>query len=169
MRDQYAGDVTDLIKIAFLRALCCNQGILGVAWYYAPGDDGRPDGRHLEWRMQLGWRQLDPELFGALSSLPIRSVAALESLPIWPSGTLFHHEAMPLSSLRTAWATRMREALTPATLVFLDPDNGLGSHREKHATYEEVHAFGIPSGLRFSSHFQVELLMKYKSKIFTRN
>ena len=50
MRDQYAGDVSDVLKFAFLRALAGADRTLGIAWYYAPGDDGRADGRHLEWR-----------------------------------------------------------------------------------------------------------------------
>ena len=43
MRDQYAGDVSDVLKFALLRALARQDRTLGVAWYYAPGDDGRPD------------------------------------------------------------------------------------------------------------------------------
>ncbi len=62
MRDQYAGDVSDVLKFAFLRALAGADRTLGIAWYYAPGDDGRPDGRHLEWRDEAAWRLLDEEL-----------------------------------------------------------------------------------------------------------
>ena len=57
MRDQYAGDVSDVLKFAFLRALAGADRTLGIAWYYAPGDDGRPDGRHLEWRDEAAFRQ----------------------------------------------------------------------------------------------------------------
>ncbi|WP_155268936.1 hypothetical protein [Brucella intermedia] len=46
MRDQYAGEVSDVLKFALLRALARQDRTLGVVWYYAPGDDGR----HLEWR-----------------------------------------------------------------------------------------------------------------------
>lgn len=35
MRDQYAGDVSDFLKFAFLRALAGEDRILGIAWYYA--------------------------------------------------------------------------------------------------------------------------------------
>jgi hypothetical protein len=41
MRDQYAGDISDVLKFAFLRALAGKDRTLGIAWYYAPGDDGR--------------------------------------------------------------------------------------------------------------------------------
>ncbi len=48
MRDQYAGDVSDVLNFAFLRALAGQDRTLGVAWYFAPGDDRRADERHLE-------------------------------------------------------------------------------------------------------------------------
>jgi hypothetical protein len=92
MRDQYAGDVSDVLKFAFLRALASTDRTLGIAWYYAPGDDGRPDGRHLEWRDEVAWRLLDEELHAGLATLPERSIAALEQAAIWPKGALFHRE-----------------------------------------------------------------------------
>jgi len=68
---------------------------LGIAWYYAPGDDGRADGRHLEWRDEPAWRKLDAELHAGLAALPERSIAALERAAIWPRGALFHREPVP--------------------------------------------------------------------------
>jgi hypothetical protein len=58
VRDQYAGDVSDVVKFAFLRALTGADRTLGIAWYYAPGNDGR----HLEWRDEAALRLLDPKL-----------------------------------------------------------------------------------------------------------
>lgn len=138
MRDQYAGDVSDFIKFAFLRALAGKDRALGVAWYYAPGEDGRPDGRHLEWRDEMAWHVLDKELHTALLTLPERSVAALEKALFWPCGTLFHREPMPSSVGRSAWAVRKRSTLSTAKIVFLDPDNGSGKESEKHATASEI-------------------------------
>ncbi len=40
MRDQYAGDISDVLKFAFLRALSGVDRALGIAWYYVPGHDG---------------------------------------------------------------------------------------------------------------------------------
>jgi len=45
MRDQYARDISDLLKLALLRALVDESETLGVGWYYNPVNDGRPDGR----------------------------------------------------------------------------------------------------------------------------
>ena len=138
MRDQYAGDVSDVLKFAFLRALAGSDRALGIAWYYAPGDDGKPDGRHLEWREEAAWKRLDEQLHVGLSTLSERSVAALERTDIWPKSTLFHREPMPTRLQRTEWGRQKRAALHGADIVYLDPDNGLGAETAKHATLVEI-------------------------------
>ena len=144
MRDQYAGDVSDVLKFAFLRALAGKDRTLGIAWYYAPGDDGRSDGRHLEWRDETAWRVLDEELHTGLAALPERSVAALERAMIWPEAALFHREPMPPRAGRSAWGIRKRSALDSADIVFLDPENGIGEETEKHATFSEIRLLRKP-------------------------
>lgn len=144
MRDQYAGDVSDVLKFALLRALAGSDRTLGVAWYYAPGDDGKADGRHLEWRHEPAWRDLDPVVHAGLRALPERSIVALEASPIWPVGRVFHREPVPTRALRPAWVRSKRETLESADIVFLDPDNGLGSESSKHATYAEVRQLRRP-------------------------
>jgi hypothetical protein len=138
VRDQYAGDVSDILKFAFLRALAGTDRTLGIAWYYAPGDDGRTDGRHLEWHDEMAWRLLDEGLHAGLAALPERSIAALEQATIWPRGVLFHREPMPSRLERNAWGMHKRSALDGANIVFLDPDNGVGAETEKHATLTEI-------------------------------
>jgi hypothetical protein len=144
MRDQYAGDVSDVLEFAFLRALTGADRTLGITWYYAPGDDGRPDGRHLEWRDEPAWRQLDEELHAGLTTLPSRSIEALERALIWPKGVLFHREPVPPRAERSAWGTRKRSALDGADIVFLDPDNGLGGETQKHTTFAEIRLLRKP-------------------------
>ena len=117
---------------------------LGVAWYYAPGDDGRADGRHLEWRDEPAWRLLDAQLHAGLSALPERSIAALERAMIWPTGALFHRDPMSPRVERGAWGARKRTALDRADIVFLDPDNGIGAESEKHATFSEIRLLRKP-------------------------
>jgi hypothetical protein len=112
-----------------------------VAWYYDPGHDGGPDGRHLEWQDDENWAVFDPELHRSLSALPERSLSALEERDFWPTGTLFHREPVPGSfGLRRKWLTNMQAALHAANLVFLDPDTGLGQPSRKHATLDELAA-----------------------------
>ena len=138
MRDQYAGDVSDLLKFALLRALAADDRKLGIGWYYVPENDGRPDGRHLEWRDEPAWRSVDAHLHRGLSELSDRSIASLESADIWPGRPEFHREPMPRRRDRESWALRQRTALSSSDLVFLDPDNGLGEPTSKHATLDEV-------------------------------
>jgi hypothetical protein len=144
MRDQYAGDVSDVLKFGFLRALVGDDRKLGVAWYYVPGDDGRPDGRHVEWRTEPAWRQLDAQLAVGLSDISKRSVAALEGAAIWPTGTVFHRTPMPPSFMRDGWGKEKRAVMEKADVVFLDPDNGLGGETVKHATLSEVQLLRKP-------------------------
>jgi hypothetical protein len=82
MRDQYVGGISDFLKFAFLRSMAGADRTLAFAWYYAPGDDGRPDGRHLEWHGQEAWKVLDAELHAGLTSLPERTIEALERAKI---------------------------------------------------------------------------------------
>ena len=144
MRDQYAGDVSDVLKFAFLRALAGHDRTLGVAWYYVPDNDGGPDGRHIEWREEPAWQRLDPVLHAGLTELPDRKVAALEHSDIWPEGTLFHQEPVPAGRPRIAWGERQRVAMNGADIVFLDPDIGLGVESEKYATISELRLLRQP-------------------------
>ena len=133
-----------MLKFAFLRALAGADRTLGIAWYYAPGDDGRTDGRHLEWRDEAAWRLLEKELHAGLAVLPERSIAALERAAIWPKGALFHREPMPSRLERNAWGMHKRSALGGANIVFLDPDNGVGTESERHATFTEIRLLRKP-------------------------
>jgi len=138
MRDQYAGDVSDAVKFGFLRALAGADRRLGVAWYYAPGNDGRADGRHTSWMSEAAWQVLDSEVHAGLSKLPAKSIEALEATTFWPKGTTFHREPVPTQG-RRAWADRMRGKLSSANLVFMDPDNGIGcDDSTKHASMTEI-------------------------------
>ena len=145
MRDQYAGDVSDLLKIAFLRTLAADDRTIGVGWYYNPEHDGRVrDGCHREYRDEPKWRVVAPDLFEALSALRERSVKALEELPIWPPRTLFHRVPVPSLRNRQAWADGMKNTLQGSSIIFLDPDNGIGSASERHTTVTEVAAMRHP-------------------------
>ncbi len=140
MRDQYAGDITDLIKFSLLRALAGEDRRLGVAWYYAVGDDNKHDGRHREWVNEAHWSSFDPSVHLDLANLPVREIKALQQCRFWPQGTQFHAEPLPALSYRSAWLESKRIALDGCDLVFLDPDNGLGRATRKHATLAEIHA-----------------------------
>lgn len=132
MRDQYVGDISDYLKFAFLRAVRHDYNQLGMAWYYLPGHDGRPDGQHVDYLMEPAWSELDPPLYQSLGNLPQRTVAALERQNFWPQETRFHRAPVG-EPTRPEWVDSMVADLDESDLIFLDPDNGLGRHRTKHA------------------------------------
>lgn len=136
MKDQYVGDVSDLLKFSFLHFLAETGYKIGIAWYYNPGHDGRSDGLHREYCSESKWASLDP-IFSALRTLTERSVAAAEQLSIWPKETFFYAAPVPYKRAREKWAQNMRESLERADLVLLDPDNGIGTTR-RHTTLSEI-------------------------------
>ena len=90
MRDQYVGDVSDLLKYALLRRLAAADRGLGVAWYYNQAYDGRNDGRHTEYLGEDKWQALDSWVLSALGDLSERSVTAVEQRE--PEGAVQHSQ-----------------------------------------------------------------------------
>ncbi len=142
MRDQYAGDITDLLKFSCIRTVVPPQCKLGVAWYYVPTHDGRRDGCHIEFHREEKWDSLDAKLRSELVSLgSMRSVSALERLKIWRPSTEFHREPVEYRATRDSWAKRMIRSLQSCDVIFADPDNGLsrdGVVSRKSATFSEI-------------------------------
>lgn len=139
MRDQYASDISDYLKFSFLLAIAGDSRRLGVAWYYLPGHDGRLDGRHVEYKQEHRWRDLNPTVFDQMLAIPEQSVAALENLSFWPEATLFHR--YPVNTQRRSdWVNSMVTSLHGADHVFVDPDNGLGTGASKHARISDLKA-----------------------------
>jgi hypothetical protein len=143
MRDQYAGDISDYIKFSFLRTIVPISAVLGVAWYYVRGHDGRPDGQHTEYCSEDQWKKLDENLYFELCGLPVRSVRSLEQLAIWDTKTLFHRVPLQASCDRKIWTDEMCDTLSKSDFVFIDPDNGVSFENrvgEKHASFREISA-----------------------------
>lgn len=164
MRDQYAGDVSDYLKYAFLRAVAPQGVRLGVAWYFLAGHDGRLDGRHDEYLSDAQWRILDPALFDRLKGREHRSVAAIEGLDIWPPNAAFHRSEVPVARARGAWAAEMLHDLRAAQAVFMDPDNGVsrvGVVSRKSATVDEVTSV-VQSG-------RLGLLIRFPHRVTTHD
>ena len=144
MRDQYASDISDYLKFSFLLAISGDTHRLGVAWYYLPGHDGRPDGRHVEYKEDHQWRDLNPTVFDQMLTLPEQSVAALETLSFWPEANLFHRDPVD-TQRRNDWVDSMVTSLRGADHVFVDPDNGLGTGASKHARITDLIALQTES------------------------
>jgi hypothetical protein len=140
MRDQYAGDISDLLKYSLLRDLAGDDRILGIGWYYNPEDDGRNDGSYIDHLKDKNWSKLDFNIWKSLQFFTNsnRSIKAVQNLPIWPKETCFHSSPVPNIRSRSAWASRMAEELEHCNLVFLDPDNGIGKAAKRYTTLDEV-------------------------------
>ena len=53
MRDRLVANVSDFLKLAFLRAIACNDRSLGVAWYYVPAKEWPVEDRRSNGPMSL--------------------------------------------------------------------------------------------------------------------
>jgi hypothetical protein len=140
VQDRYAGDVGDFQKLGLLRALTQPDGSptlrLGVCWYRTADEIHNADGKHIGYLQAATpkdrrLRECDPDLSDRLKTMLAtgpRSVAALQAAGVLPANTLYF--GTPLRSgmtviEREAWHKNALNALAPAELVFLDPDNGL--------------------------------------------
>lgn len=129
MKDQYAGDVGDYVKLALLRALSIGHK-LGVAWYLTSDEHEKNDGRHvgyLDHERERHWRLLDPKLYDQLRQIVHdgrRKVSALEQGLI--EGDVRYYSRLLLSpSERFDWFEKLKTSFEDRDFVFVDPDNGI--------------------------------------------
>jgi hypothetical protein len=128
VKDQYVADVNDFLKYALLRALVGDDLRLAVVWMLTPSD-GRTDGGHVGYLQRPDlFRRLDPPLFDALRRIvdsDDRCVAAVEAASVL-AGTMFFDEILADEKLaRAGYFARAWELARGASMLFLDPDNGL--------------------------------------------
>lgn len=166
MQDRYAGDLGDYAKCGLVRALCDGELPLGLVWYRVPDEAHNADGRHIDY-LKPGHRQrdalaaCDPVLHAAFRAMVFdrrqRSVAALERLAIWPTGTRFYRDLLSFEGVRPdarpaarrAWLDEALAATEGAAVVCVDADNGLetassrrhGLKGGKHAFLDELQRF----------------------------
>ena len=133
MQNRYVGDIGDYLKLGILRALSPGYR-LGVAWWLFPDEAHNGDGRHIGYlNHPEQWRHFDPDLFDILVDVVSsgqRNLRALEASDILPGAIFAARSSHPMGrSLsgagRHEWFVRMKDSLTEADLLFVDPDNGL--------------------------------------------
>ena len=146
MQDRYAGDANDFIKYLVLRHVAgtIEPLRLGVCWYLTDpnkvdASNKQMDGDRIKYLQNPSdWRNsADPQLFDSLYNLvgdgqqvgvTARSVANISSTGIFAPDTLFYADEVPQDSgLRKEWHQQSFEALRPADVVFLDPDNSVST------------------------------------------
>lgn len=158
MQDQYAFDVGDFGKVGLLRHLIAGEQplSLGVIWYATALGGVGDDGKHMGYlglsgsecsANARGFRACDTVLYdrfrdAMLRSHPVRSIAALESLGVFPGSiTRFHREPTQVGATRSAWFERALVAVRDTAVVLCDPDNGIanpGSRHEKSGSAKHV-------------------------------
>lgn len=151
MQDRYTADVGDFGKFGLLRHLA---GIrvdaepklrLGVIWYLTDdaivASDPANDGKHisyLEAHQEAAFRRCDPVLYDSLRQIVLqgaRRVASVRKLGLLGGRAHYVEERIRTPQagtsraerlrVRNAWHAQALEETRAASLVFLDPDNGL--------------------------------------------
>jgi hypothetical protein len=157
MENQYVGDIGDYIKLSLLRAVC-GAHRLGIAWWLVPDERHKKDGRHISYLNDpKHWRSFEPGVFDRIREIVvnnIRSIEALETAELLPPETVFHSTEVACPTLwsrraaaREKWFGTVLNSLANATMVFVDPDNGIEPARysvtrknaNKSITVSELH------------------------------
>jgi hypothetical protein len=127
MKDQYVGDINDYLKYSLLRALGLDR--LGVVWMLTPSD-GRTDGQRLTYLQRpRQFRHVDPVVFDALRTIIARddrTIDAVEQSGVLDGAAFVSPILEDGHDARTAYFEHAWETVQDRSIVFFDPDNGLG-------------------------------------------
>jgi hypothetical protein len=129
VKDQYACDINDYLKYAFLRTIAPDERRTEIVWMLTAHDGGN-DGKRLDYLGQPErFRVIDPPLFDALQHLVAigsRTVQAVEEAGILPNVFFVAGELCDRLSDRDEYMSRAFAAAGMSTFIFFDPDNGVG-------------------------------------------
>jgi hypothetical protein len=131
LKNQYFGDVNDYKKYGLLRHFASTGGgTLAVCWTLTE-DDTRSDGSRTGYLLDpQTWRRLDPAVFDFVRELVVgkrvRSVLAMDRSDVIPGGRFFGELLTDEQAARDEYFDRFFRFCRGASLVFFDPDNGLG-------------------------------------------
>jgi len=144
MQDRYAADVGDygkyslLVRLAYLSQA---ESKLAVIWYLFPDESHNDDGGQLSYLDKRHMAVLAPRIHERLRGLVRngdRSVRAVEDAGVLPPETVCVRDYVTppdwraytpaqRRAWRAGWFAQALEATREASLVFLDPDNGLAT------------------------------------------
>ncbi len=154
MRDEYVGDIGDFGKYGLLRWLCCPHGqgdnaiSLGINWYYTShGVKSASSQRMFVYLRSPFYEDYDAQLYDLLNGLRFKNntftsmvaLSAIEGSEALPSTTLYYATPVPrfggdrqqtsdrnkYDISRTTWHQDALAKLSKASMVFLDPDDGI--------------------------------------------
>jgi hypothetical protein len=164
MQDGYVGDIGDFGKYALLKSLVREDIVLGIMWYLTDVQGGTSDGRFVQYLSSPdeadGLGACDLELFSKLEHVVDsgdRRVARVREDCILPPETVFYEDRLNVSRVpwrkrpqaREGWFKKGLKVVDRASLVFLDPDNGLSLNERvkfqktgpKHVVLDEIREF----------------------------
>jgi hypothetical protein len=164
MQDRYVGDVGDFGKYGLLRALSSplrarSSLSLGVVWYFVPDEGNTADGGKIGYLnlprdRAAFFRECDSALYDRLQGLVKgrrRDIQSVKEARMLPAGTVFFGEPLTFNGVarsekarlshRAAWLEAAYRATAACNLVFLDPDNGLGSTVVPHGKQGVKYAY----------------------------
>ena len=159
MQDKYVGDAGDFGNNGLLRWLsgmtcpCPTKKVrLGVTWYLF--EDGESAGKLTNYKRN---RNCDKELYNRLAKIlewskadrNHRTVQAIQRWGILPGDTAYFEDelsfrdtpsVLPRTIKRKEWLRRAIQAMKPAELVFINPDNGISD--KSNGIAKSVSKFG---------------------------
>ena len=159
LQNRYVGDVGDFGKYGLLRALCRPESAegpalkLGVVWYLTPDETHNNDGGHIGYlnptpKNIKAFRRCDPELYdmlGAIVRSGDRQVSAISDRRVLPEETVYFDRVLDISAerfyrnpaarilAREQWCQDAVQATKDCDVLFVDPDNGIGSSSQAHS------------------------------------
>ena len=175
MQNRYVGDIGDYIKLSLLRSLSPGRA-LGVAWWLVPDEDHNSDGRHVGYLSnESRWRSFDPLVFDKLREITQRgdrSVTALQESGVLPSEAIYFEIEVPCSirwqeraDARQRWFAGLGTSLESSTMVFLDPDNGIGSARFRVTAKSAVKSVGADEIMKLKRPGRVLVVYHHQTRM----
>ncbi len=152
MQDSYVGDIGDYGKYGLLREICAKPLSLAVNWYKVNPQkfSKQDDGKYINYlSMPQIYREYDSLLFDSLHKIVCiennRHIKRIEDENLF-NAIYFSKE---IDKSRPEWHLNALEQTEGASVVFLDPDNGLetlkmhlsNSATPKHVKWSELKGY----------------------------
>jgi hypothetical protein len=163
MQLQHIGGIGDFGKFALLRHLMKDRR-LAVCWYLTGESDETKDReRHLDYlKRPDDFRHFAPDVFDHLAEFNggggavVDPLMELQTSKILGNAIFLRNKVPKRASLRRLWADGLVDSARGATLVFLDPDNGIQGKRltNRHVALAEITALRLQDRALIIGHQQ---------------
>lgn len=146
MKNQYFGDIGDFSKFLLISALIPTGLKIGLNWYLTK-DDGKTDGRHIDYLNKEEFLKSDSELCQFLKGSIEKGRRNIHEARAFPrfSQIRFFEDLLDLDEIssrtpqgrqerihrREEWFSKSLMQLSDRDLIFCDPDNGIAARKMK--------------------------------------